>query len=1192
VHAVEPVANACAGVNYMILKRLKSRPAASRRKTAGWRRRTAAAVLLLTCGVFGGYWYLTGQARLIRSAEHYLQVLSGGEVQIAGARFSFFEGIHLTGFTLTVPEGAKFGPESCQGKVVFHADDLYLMHDPVSLLLGRFEVRRIVATRPQFYIVVDRSTGRSNWQVMLAARPATRRGRMQWPLVRLRRCAVRLGSLANDRLRWARPVEIELLAEPIPGEPGVYACAVRPLGQDVVVRHIRVDLRRGQVVGEIPEIRISQLRPSLPAEYDRWCQILELSGQIGAENIEYNPRQAGRYVINLNRVSLSVPLDESEFYGERARQRRLIRLRDVTGQIVFEPTQATFDLAGTLNGAPCRVWGRAERYLGRLAEVGLQVNVEAQDLPLPDRSDPYKKQQIRRLGRKVARFFELFDPRGKVSIRGSIVKPVGIGKPVSFRGVISTSDASACYRGFPYRGEHVRGSVRFADDGIWLDLFGTRGNAAVRITGWLAEATRQTDADITIEAVRVPLDAHLYAALPERFRAILDHFDLFGFIAGKVRIWRKGGSVSRGAAPWHWQANLEAWDLAGRWRGFDYTAWGMWGLVEAADGIIKKVDLRCRDGEASLRITGTADIASRPARVDVRIDIRNADFSRNVVQSLPAPYRKLLGQFGISGRFDGTVRVISSGMAGGGLRWSGRFQWRDGSLRFEKMPYRFDRVQADLSLEPGKIRIESLTGVNGPARLRLSGQALLDDSLAGQFSVAVDGLRLDDQLRTALPARYRAWWQAFRPKGKISLKSDIDLRVWGDDLKARHRTTVVLRDDEACWQDFPVLLEGLEGRIVTDGRFVRIEKVKGRCLGGRFELSGQVTTEQEGLDGEMSLRASGIRLDEQLRLAVPWQVRRLWNDVQPSGRIDLDLDRITFRREGDGRQEWSIAGRVTTDLARIDLGTMLKNVKACIEGQVRYKNPEGRLTGAGKILEGTCEVFGVGLRGLSGVWSRDASGEWRVEALCGELLGGVLDGFVEVSPTAQGSRYGVVFTLDRVDVRRLAASLSVEPTENLSGSLKGQLRLSGLSGWPASRRGGVRAMIVGSGLYRLPILLQVAELLNLPDLGGNARLQRASVEMSIRGRRVVVDRLALRDSVMSMVGQGDIDLQHKRLNLVMVAAKPRSWPSVPLFGEMLQGTVRELVEIRVSGPLGDLAFEARPLRSMQAALKLLFTGVP
>jgi hypothetical protein len=159
----------------------------------------------------------------------------------------------------------------------------------------------------------------------------------------------------------------------------------------------------------------------------------------------------------------------------------------------------------------------------------------------------------------------------------------------------------------------------------------------------------------------------------------------------------------------------------------------------------------------------------------------------------------------------------------------------------------------------------------------------------------------------------------------------------------------------------------------------------------------------------------------------------------------------------------------------------------------------------------------------------------------------------------------------------------------VSGSIQMQMRLRGLVDQPDTRSGAAEIQLAGQGLYRLPILLELANVLNIPVVSEPRETQNLTTKITVIADQALLDSLELRDSSFLMQGNGAIDIPTRQASLTIIAAQPRSWPKVPVLTELVEGAVRELVEVHASGPLSDLKFEARPLRSLQAALQILST---
>ena len=987
---------------------------------------------------------------------------------------------------------------------------------------------------------------------------------------------------------------MDLAATPDAGPARAYTCILQPLGPDRLPRTLKVDLEKRAVTGDLPGIQIAQFQLSLPAEYTRWCDILELTGQIGAEDIEYNPRQARRCTISLSRVTLSVPFDESEFFGQEVRARRMVRLRDVSGRIVFEPDRVGVDISGLLNGQRMRVWGTMTGYNGPFKAMGYDLHIDVRRFTIPDSRDPYAAGQIAMLGPRALKIFRQFDPTaGWVSLEGHLTRPAGEDAEAKFRGVLQVHDATGYYDDFPYRGDHARSTIRFADDGIWFDVLARRGKAMIQVTGWVADGSHHTDVDVTVDAVSVPLDDEMYEALPEKFQSLWRHFDFYGLISCKFHLWRRGGTPEDGAAPWNYNMHMDLHDVAARYEGFNFMQWGLHGSIDAADGLISKIDLRAINLDAVTRVTGTADLRDNRTAVDLRVTAKNRPLTADLMPALPLRVRDLVRDNAVKGLFDVDAAVRLSEATNNELLCQADVKWRAGAIQPKQFAYPLSDVQGRFWMDQAarRIDIREITGRNGPADFRLAGTIDLRDGASGRFQFAADDLPLDDRLYQALPPAAQHWWQAFEPKGSIGARSDLAFTETPAGQTAfSHRTSLLLAGNEACWDSFPLPLKDINGKVVLTAGRCEVQDLTATHASGQVRVDGAVDWADDATRAAVKVSAKDMLLDESLRLAVPWQIRRLWNTWLPAGRMDLDLASLRYVKPKDAGATWDLEGTLAGRLQKLDMSIDVED--AILRSSIAVHIDEGKETFEGKgHLEAERAVLSmIPVTAARADWSRSADGTFRLRGFQAESLGGTLAGFFDLEPTSHGERYGVVLSLDRADAGQLADVLTHGQMNGVNGTIQMQMRLRGLVDQPDTRSGAAEIQLTGQGLYRLPVLLQLANVLNIPIVSEPRETQQLSTKMTIMADRAFIDSLELRDSSFLMLGNGAIDLPTRQASLTVIAARPRSWPKVPLLTEFVEGTLRELVEVHGSGPLNDLKFEARPLRSIQAALQTLATG--
>ncbi len=376
--------------------------------------------------------------------------------------------------------------------------------------------------------------------------------------------------------------------------------------------------------------------------------------------------------------------------------------------------------------------------------------------------------------------------------------------------------------------------------------------------------------------------------------------------------------------------------------------------------------------------------------------------------------------------------------------------------------------------------------------------------------------------------------------------------------------------------------------VLTDGRCVLRDITAGHA-GGNLYGSGRVDWSDDATRADVKIAVRNLPLDEPLREAVPWQVRKSWNNWQPAGQVSLDVDRLRYVKTKDKAAIWDVNGSLAAKLKKVVMSVDIRDAAVKADGTVRIDENRNTFSGRGTVSADKATVSMIPMAGVHGVWVAKPDGSMRLNNFRARSLGGIVAGFFEVEPTLQGDRYGIVLTLDDGDPSQLAHALSGGQMSGLKGTIQTQLRMRGLSDHPETRTGSLNLRLEGQGLYRLPVLLQLANVLDIPvpaDLSHHEP-QQVTARLTIMADKAIIDGLELHDRSFIMRGNGLIDLPSRKADLTVIAARPRVWPTLPLFSELLEGTVRELIEVHGTGTLDHLKFEAQPLRSLQAALQTL-----
>jgi hypothetical protein len=404
-------------------------------------------------------------------------------------------------------------------------------------------------------------------------------------------------------------------------------------------------------------------------------------------------------------------------------------------------------------------------------------------------------------------------------------------------------------------------------------------------------------------------------------------------------------------------------------------------------------------------------------------------------------------------------------------------------------------------------------------------------------------------------------------------------------------------------ESFPLPFRGVRAEIHIDEFGAQARAVSARYGEAAVRVDFQSRRDDHGENGVIRLHAAGASLDEGIRGLVPEHMRGLWDQLGPSGRIDVRLDELSYASPGrDQPAAWTVKGQA--DLRDVVLSGIAESAR--VNGTVSLDgmlvDRLGGTTLSGRFDETDATLYEREVRAAEGRWSyaRTAAGGGclLLERMNGRIYNGTLAADAELvfdsshanyklSATTQGMQISPFINASRVprsDVR--PARSSGEPLD-VRGLVDAHLYLSGEWNRPATRRGGGRIEIFDGYIYRLPILLAILNVLDI-TVPNNDVLDEARIEFFVAGNAVTLSDILLRGAALSLVGTGTMSLPDQGVDLTLVNLGSRRFSKVPVLAELIEGASRELVELRVTGPLSQPTVRASPLHRITDELKQLF----
>jgi len=1168
---------------------------------------TFLALLILAVGAIG-YRHLTHAPRIRAQAENYLAQFVSGRVQVDAAEFSFFRGIHLIGVSVSEPLGHSDASDPERPPLVFHCDHLLLKHNPLQMLLGRLRVDEIVAVRPACTIIQTVESGRLNIEgLFLPPTTSEPGGPMRLPVVRLKDASFQVVRRRASQIRSVETIRVQLLGEPDGETPSLYRVAWNGGGEHPSSGVTLVDLRTLALVdagGGIPwsalEAAMVTLAPHVPGAV-AYCDMLGLTGEVRAQHYKLSagmPAGGKMGTIQLRNGAMSIPVDAEE--RSLPIDQRFLRFQNVEGSLDFFAGRVAGSLVGSLGKSPVRIdvelSGPAEQ--GGLANVGFDITFSGTDLTLP-RNDSIEAPAEARFvqhWQKIRDLYRDFDPHGRVSLEFSVFKSPGEDEPVQVRyGRLNALGCDAAYRFFPYRVSEITGMVEFSPEGVFLrDLSGNHAGAPITVKGWISEPRWHAAVKLDMTGEGVPLDADLHDAMNPRYQAIWDRFALGGAADITVHMERREGAPGH-TEPWSTTIAAELRDADVCFTGFPYPIRQVTGRVDVVPQGIRGTALKGRAGSGSVSADGFAHLPGG-ALVDLQLTLeaRQTAFDDSLLAALTPQARSLVESLNPQGTFDLSGRIGFCPEARR-IEYDLEARVHDAAANYRDVPVPLSNLTGSIHLKPNRIQISELTGRYGSTTVSVAGtHESGDDASQTSLTIRCRDLAMDDALKAKLPAQVAESLKSVDIRGVVHTSTLLERSTKEGRVTSWQRTDVELPGVDLCHAAFPFWFTEVTGRVVAAGNRLTFESLTARHNDTVLSLRGEFVREGNRTTGSASLRADDLALDEDLRQAVPWRLRKLWNDVRPTGTVDVDIPDIRYDRIDLSPPRWSLDGTVQLHDVGLEVGAVVTDAVGRLRGRADWQSGNTAPDFTGDLELQTVAVQDRVLNDVTGRFGYDANtGSMSLPDLRGRTYGGSATGTVETLREGPGTTYNATALL--VDVA-LSDFLSAgrppdAPALDAAGILNARLYLSGTTGELESRRGGGRVHVQNGRFFRMPLPHAIAQVLGLGDFDDSA-FHDLSAEFFLQGSRMQIKDFIVQGNSLAMMGSGSLETPDKTIDLTLISTGPQAWGRVPVLSELLEGTSRELMEVRVRGPLGQPTIEAVPFRGVSQGLETLIQPRP
>ncbi|MBK8268584.1 MAG: AsmA-like C-terminal domain-containing protein [Planctomycetes bacterium] len=1179
------------------------------------RERVGVALLALLVASLGVYTLTTRDSAIKRRAIDFIRKSTPGgmEIHVGHAQFKMFEGITLYDVELAVPADDRLDPTArdFKSRRIFSARSLKLAHNPWLLALGKLRVERITAVQPTIYLRHNTETGLRNWQLLTVEKseaagsaPAFR------PIITLRMARAVVVSIDGSGNRESRVEELDADVRPHPQAETGYYIEVRRYTEPIERATVIFDPGQ-KMVANTPFVDARTIRLQLPTPARKVFDRIRLEGEVRLTRLLYDTArdQTRDTEIVLRRVQCDVPLQmlesddpTTQSADDPARDESLVRITDVRGSIKIVGDRISVDASGIINNSPCRIHGAFSNIESEFKNFCVDVTFEARELPMPE--GKVRQRMLKKgndLPLALREFFEDYDPHGKLDAHIHFTREPNAPGTIRTDGRVLTLGMNASTVWFPYPLEDIHGAIRFNGTKITLENLGGRhGCGTVYINAKIDVEPRYSDVVLDIKGTSVPLDIHLYDALPARYQAVLDRFSPRGMAHINARLHRPGGPDDKPRPQWIQQLSIDLLDARATILPHPFPLENLHGRLEVDGDRIRVMGLAGDSRGASMQFDGYALIRDeRDIEMDMRVEAAGIQLDERYVAAMPEDVRSELAPFKPQGELDllGTLSLRENRPS---IQWALDARLRDASMCYSDFPYPLNHVEAEIEIANDHLTIKNATGRNGDARISASGEICggeNDPSTVLNLNFDAESVLLDESLADSLPAEMRNIWDLLKPQGHMRVTTGLHIRnADGRNLLA-HRTVIEPIDASIVFAGFPLPLSHVNGRVIVHNNRVEILKLTGMSGDAPVSLSGEIAFDGAGAHGTLDIHGRKMRFDSVLVDALPVALRKFVRSIDAQGEFDLNLAPLTFVIDDAGESNWFFDGSMALSSANANLGFKLQQCNGRITGTGTVDKAGGLLLQS-SFTAGSVIMAGWHLENLKGQIRTDETGRHLfIDDLSAAMYDGEAAGFAEIELGKTRSNYQVSITARGMQLERYVAihhppkttTPHDEKEPTASGDVSGNIVLRGRTGRNGHSEGAGEFHIREARVWKLPIILAIFQVLNLtPD---ENVFHDGMLKFYLSNDILTFNKIDLQGKAMSFIGGGVLDLRTDLLDITLLAGSPVRI-QIPLLSEILESASREIMEIRLTGTLTDPKIAPMPLKSITAAIKTLFPEPP
>lgn len=797
--------------------------------------------------------------------------------------------------------------------------------------------------------------------------------------------------------------------------------------------------------------------------------------------------------------------------------------------------EGTVDVRGLLSGPP--------------THKTLDIHVQMENLYLAQTSRPdaivCSEEILNMLDPGLQRFLRRFGPEGRADATVQIQGRLSDLSQSRITGSIVCRDIAVEDQKFPYRLENMTGPIELAGKNLTLaGLRARHGPSFFVIGGGVENIGPDARIQIHLTSDEFHLSEDVKQALPEPLQLKWFEFAPAGICAVQYDFERRADGTK------YKQVKADLLGAQCLYDRYPYPLTNLTGtIIFNPDSVELRNVISRPGGEQEIRIEGTVGRIRTPAPdCDLRIRTRRLALNRTLLGLFQGTPRQILEDFDAQGQLDLDLSVQGVYEEHKALPCRAVFTVQADSLTWKRFPLTLHQVLLNGSLDPGILKIDSLSAAAGQGQVRGSGQIHRAGSNpsqpGGAVSFSAEDLALDADFWRAMQAArvHPNLFSRIRAEGVADLNGQF-----------------LVNDPQTSSTEKRLTIQFKEGALVSAS-----EDWKSGPASGIIHLRDAQVALQDFTVTQMPVN------DAFFHLAAP--ATEDLAVLHPSAVLDVRIHQAQWEMASPS-PSYEVQGQI--EIRQGSLPAMaVDQLEGLVQGRLTRRPQEPSAQGSGQFLARSFQVLDRTITDLAGPWSTDPNSGLTCPAVTAQCYEGAIRARAVFQSHQPQVPFRAEMEFENIHLEpflKAGQTEGAEPTKEADqhfaeGRLRGSIGLSGRLRHLDRTEGRVYLEAHDLKIGRESLFgkaLSVMQLRQPEEYVFNEMF----VEAYLSGRRLSGERILFAGKNDVYQGQGTLDLADRTIQMELTAFGRRKGQEPTLLTALAENLGAALAKVQITGTL-------------------------